>query len=411
MTFSKIGRIVTALVASAALGLGMTACGGGTIGYLWVLGTYYNQITGYKIDDYTGNLTAILHSPFTSGGTNPQMLVVKPGGRFVYVVNSGTGSNFSGSSIAEFSVGGGGELTYENTFQPQGTDPIYLQFDSTGNYLYVLTKYSPDYATTGAGAITAFSVASDTGVLTIVPNTAVLNPNNTPTYFFDVGKNPVMSKVGGGCLYTLSGTSVFPYVINSSTGTLTVATTGQQFLGSPGYNGTPGSGMNMTSINTGTGSNIFLTDGGLNQVHSYQTTGTACTLSEVAGSQTANVAVNSIPVNSLTSANGKYLYVINQGISSQVSTTASSISAFTINSTGQLQTLSDSTNNPYPTGSSPVCIVEDPSNKYIYISSNADNTVTGKLLNQSYGYLSDLSHGSVFPATQNPTCLAMSPNL
>jgi hypothetical protein len=55
--------------------------------------------------------------------------------------------------------------------------------------------------------------------------------------------------------------------------------------------------------------------------------------------------------------------------------------------------------------------VEDPSNKYIYISSNADNTVTGKLLNQSYGYLSDLSHGSVFPATQNPTCLAMSPNL
>jgi 6-phosphogluconolactonase (cycloisomerase 2 family) len=362
MTFSKIGRIVTALVASAALGLGMTACGGGTIGYLWVVGTYYNQITGYKIDDYTGNLTAILHSPFTSGGTNPQMLVVKPGGRFVYVVNSGTGSTFSGSSIAEFSVGGGGELTYENTFQPQGTDPIYLQFDSTGNYLYVLTKYSPDYATTGAGAITAFSVASDTGVLTIVPNTAVLNPNNTPTYFFDVGKNPVMSKVGGSCLYTLSGTSVFPYVINSSTGTLTVATTGQQILGSPGYNGTPGSGMNMTSINTGTGSN-------------------------------------------------KYLYVINQGIASTVSTTASSISAFTINSTGQLQTLSDSTNNPYPTGSSPVCIVEDPSNKYIYISSNADNTVTGKLLNQSYGYLSDLQHGSVFPATQNPTCLAVSPNL
>ena len=31
MTFSKIGRMLTALVATAALGLGMTACGGGTL--------------------------------------------------------------------------------------------------------------------------------------------------------------------------------------------------------------------------------------------------------------------------------------------------------------------------------------------------------------------------------------------
>ena len=57
MTLSKIGRVVMALVATAALGLGMTACGGGTIGYMWVLGTYYNQISGFLIDNYTGNLT------------------------------------------------------------------------------------------------------------------------------------------------------------------------------------------------------------------------------------------------------------------------------------------------------------------------------------------------------------------
>ncbi len=89
MTFSKIGRIVSALVATAALGLGMTACGGGTIGYMWVLGTYYNQISGFKIDQYTGNLTVINHSPFSSNGVNPVSVVVKPGGRYIYVVNSG----------------------------------------------------------------------------------------------------------------------------------------------------------------------------------------------------------------------------------------------------------------------------------------------------------------------------------
>src|SRR5271168_3776318 len=115
MTLSKIGRAAMALVATAALGLGMTACGGGTIGYMWVLGTYYNQISGFLIDDYTGNLTAITNSPFSSGGTNPQSIVVKPGGRFVFVINSGSGVPTTatpgtaafvstGSAISVFSV-------------------------------------------------------------------------------------------------------------------------------------------------------------------------------------------------------------------------------------------------------------------------------------------------------------------
>ena len=159
MTFSKIGRIVTALVASAALGLGMTACGGGTIGYMWVLGTYYNQISGFKIDDYTGNLTSILNSPSNSGGTNPQMLVVKPGGRFLYVVNAGTGGvarvpgqrlDFTapqGTSIAEFSIGGSGRIDVSEQLQHalRLRSHLSLTFDSTGNFLYVLDKYSPNY--------------------------------------------------------------------------------------------------------------------------------------------------------------------------------------------------------------------------------------------------------------------------
>ena len=130
----------------------MTACGGGTIGYLWVLGTYYNQISGFLIDDYTGNLTAITHSPFSSGGTNPIVALVKPGGRFLIVVNGGsgatgtpgtTGFNSPGAGISIFSVGGGGTLTFEQTFYSQGTQPVWASLDSSGNYLYVVDKYSP----------------------------------------------------------------------------------------------------------------------------------------------------------------------------------------------------------------------------------------------------------------------------
>ena len=50
MKLSRIGRLSMALVVSVAMGLGMTACGGGTIGFMWVLGTQYNQIAAFKID-------------------------------------------------------------------------------------------------------------------------------------------------------------------------------------------------------------------------------------------------------------------------------------------------------------------------------------------------------------------------
>ena len=90
MKLSRIGRVSMALVVSVAMGLGMTACGGGTIGFMWVLGTQYNQIAAFKVDDFTGNLTIPPGSPFSSGGTTPVSLVVKPGGRFLYVVNKGT---------------------------------------------------------------------------------------------------------------------------------------------------------------------------------------------------------------------------------------------------------------------------------------------------------------------------------
>jgi len=419
MTLSKIGRVVMALVATAALGLGMTACGGGTIGYMWVLGTYYNQISGFLIDDFTGNLTAITHSPFASGGTNPVAIVVKPGGRFVFVINGGAGatgtpgtSSFAstGSAISVFSVGGGGTLTFEQNYFSQGVQPVWAALDSSGNYLYVVDKYAPDYAVSGNGSITAFSINSSTGRLTLVPNTSIL-VNQIPQTWFTVGANPIMSKVGSGsCLFTMSPNSIFPYAINSSNGQLTVPTTGQIIV--------TGSSA-LTSINTSTGTSassyIYLTDGPGNQIFSYQAGGSACSLAPIAGGAQTNISGALDPVNSLTSNSGKFLYVLNQkSTGSGCGTTCNSnstISAFTINTQGQLAPLADSTNNPYAVGSGPVCIAQDPSNQYLYISDNNDGTVTGKLVDQNRGYLSNLARGTVFPTSQKPSCLAVSGNL
>ena len=426
MTFSKIGRVLSALVATAALGLGMTACGGGTIGYMWVLGTYYNQISGFKIDQYTGNLTVINHSPFSSNGSNPVSVIVKPGGRYIYVINSGvttltngkpaidpatglvTQLTNTGSSIAQFNVGGDGVLTFQQTFQTQGVQPIWAALDSSGNFLYVLDKFSHYYngTTDINGSITVFSVAGDTGKLTLVPNTQILTPGNLPTLVFEVGANPVMTKVGfGSCLFTLSNTTIYPYQINSSNGQLTIASTGpyQQFPGN----------SNLSSINTGANSSsnfIFVTDQANNAVYPLQSGGSsACTLSAISGSTTTLPLKN--PVMSLTSNNGTYLYVLNQTNTNVIGTANSSITAYHINAQGQLQDNPDSTSNPYSVGSGPVCIIEDPSNQYLYITNGADSTITGKVFDPTRGFLSPLTRGSVFPVTKSPTCLAVSGNV
>lgn len=421
MKLSKIGRLSLAFAASVAIGLGMTACGGGTVGFMWVPGTMYNQIAGFKIDDFTGNLTAIPHSPFTSGGSNPRMIVVKPGGRYLYVINVG-GLNpqgqVSGQNIAEFSVGGDGILTFQQSFTSQGQTPVWAAIDSSGNFLYVLDGLAPagtTYAAQGLGDITVFGIDPNTGRLALVTNNQIKNPLNPGVNlnFFPVGRGPTMVKTGGGsCLYTLDAAtnSIFPYSINSSTGQLTQTTNSEQFITNAGR---------LTSINAG-GSYIYLTDaapvvqngqvvspGG--QILPF-TPGTNCSLNSLTGGPVNNLPLTSNPVWSLTDNRGKYLYVVNQSTTNS-NNANSTISAFSIESTtGKLQQVADPI-NPYPTGSGPVCMAEDPTSQYVYTSNSVDGTITGKRIRNDTGQLEDLTRGSKFTATPLATCLAVSGSL
>ena len=144
-----------------AVVLGMSACGGYTVGFMWVLGTQYNQIAGFKIDDYTGNLTAMVNSPYPSGGADPVSIAVRVGGNYVFVVNKGTynskGTSNGDGNIAVFAVGEDGILTFQNTYTTAGNTPVWASTDGTGSYLYVLDSQAPDYATTGNGDITVFA--------------------------------------------------------------------------------------------------------------------------------------------------------------------------------------------------------------------------------------------------------------
>jgi 6-phosphogluconolactonase (cycloisomerase 2 family) len=403
MTLSRIGRISRALVVSMAVVLGMSACGGYTVGFMWVLDTQYNQITGFKIDDYTGNLTTMVNSPYTSGGVDPVSIVVKVGGNFVFVVNKGT-LNSSGVSngdgnVAVFAVGEDGVLSYLQSYNTAGNTPVWAATDSTGSYLYVLDSVAPDGS--GLGDITVFAIDGGTGRLQIVPNQSIKNAQGTQLNYFEVGPKPTMLRAGGSCLYALDSgdQTIYPYGVGSA-GQLVVESNSRIQTG----------GTNITSLNV-SGNNVYMTDAGTNHILNYAQ-GSSCSLSAQANGAVDNsvLSPNTTMTYSLTDAKGKYLYVLNSNTTNS-NRANSTISAYVIETTGALVPISDS-QNPYPSGNGPLCMVEDPSNQYVYTSNANDGTVTGKFINANTGQLSDLSRGSTFSTSgTSATCLAVSGNV
>ncbi len=412
MTLSRIGRISQALVVSMAVVLGMSACGGYTVGFMWVLGTQYNQIAGFKIDDYTGNLTNMVNSPYSSGGSNPVSLAVRTGGNFVFVVNKGTlntqGKPNGDGNVAVFAVGEDGVLTFQASYSTAGNTPVWVQGDGTGNFLYVLDSQSPAYGTVTNGVtdlngdITVFAVDGSTGRLQLVPNQQIKNAQGQQLNYFEVGPAPIMLRSTGSCVYTLDSgdQTIFPYGAGNS-GQLTVEVNSRIQTNA----------KNLTSISVG-GNNIYLTDAGTNQILPY-TPGAGCNLSAQVAGAVANLPLTVDPVYTMAyTANAKnFLFVLNHGNNVPGTTNSNStISAFVIQTTGALTPISDPV-NPYPVGNGPVCMIADPSNQYIYTSNSNDGSVTGKFVNQNTGQLSDLARGSVFTATGLATCLAVSGNV
>ena len=412
MKLSRFGRVSLAFVVSVAMGLGMSSCGLGTIGFMWVLGTQYNQIAGFKIDHNTGNLTAIPQSPFSSGGTNPVSIVVRSGGRYVYVVNQGVDATATtpavAGNIALFSVGNDGILTFQLPYQSQGSHPVWATTDSAGNFLYVLDQVAPDNS--GNGSITVFAIDPNTGRLQLVPNQQIKDANGTQLTYFPVGSKPIMMRFAGqNCLYTVNSgdQSVFPYSVGTAgqltlTNNSTISTNAQQ----------------LTSISAN-GNFVYLTDAGATPASPGgfilpYSSGTGCTLNTVTGGAVPNLPGTSNPVYSMSDSTGNFVYVVNRSTTNAQSPATSSISAFSVVSqtTGQLQPIpAGGTQNPYAVGAGPTCIVEDPSFQYVYTSNNIDGTVTGKQINKNSGQLSDLQRGSKFPATGQATCLAVSGNV
>jgi len=429
MTFRKFGKTVLTAALSSAIVFSLSSCVRSfTVGYLYVTGTVTATpsgpgiISGFKINNDNGKLTALDGLPVASGGANPVRAVLLSGGNFVYVLNRGANSSggsvcttadpCTNSNITEFAVGGNGILTPQNTFFTQGSNPIRLIADSAGQFLFALDHDAPSGAYCGAaipgattcGDITVFSINSTTGRLSLVTNAQLTASTGTQVTYFPVPADPIDFTMASGYLMTLAGApsasptsvitapavgqTVYPYTYNSSNGQLTVSQSTVQYitngLGNPVGQGTA---IVYASGKVYVLDNEVLANATPGQILPY-TVGTNGALQSLVGGAVADDASQTNPVYMLVESKAKYLYVANQQ-GANINEGAGVVAYVIDPSSSQL---SEDPGSPFieGTGAEPQCILEDPSNQYIYTANAGDSTVTGKVLDPNSGVLTPM---------------------
>lgn len=437
MRFKKFGKAFLTGVLSAGVVFGVSSCiQSYTVGFLYVTGTVTAQpngngiISGYKIDHNTGELVQINGLPVSSGGANPVRAVLANGQRFLYVLNRGANAAGSGNcygtdpstacqgaNITQYVVGGNGILTPEETFYSQGYNPFRLIADNTGNYLMVLDHDAPSGAACKAalgpsvatcGDITMFQIDQITGRLSLVQNAQVTAAGGQSLTYSPVPANPVDFALSGNYVLTLSantpaagfpytgGALVYPYGYNGA-GQLTLSQNSAQPLGIA---------QGTAIINTN--GTVYVLD---NEPITYTSNGTTTTaLSQILPftvgangalqAQTGGIVPDdpsaSNPIQLLVESKQLYLYIANQGNNIQGNNPQSEIAGYQIFTSPAYQ-LQFIPGEPWGMGSGPQCIVEDPSNQFIYTANFYDSSVTGRVLDPNSGVLNPMRVASSYP--------------
>ncbi len=417
MKFRKFGKALLMSALSTGAVLSVTSCVQSyTVGFLYVTGTQTSGtagqgiISGFKIDHNTGRLVPIHGLPVATGGAYPDRAVLLTGGRFMYVLNTG-GANCTAAvpctqaNIVQFAVGGNGILSQQGTFYTQGLNPYRMVADATGSHLLVLDHDAPSGAAcslvlgsgvTSCGDITVFSIDGTTGRLSLVQNAQVSSASGAQLPYFPVPANSIDMLLAGGFVLTLAGTpatgdEVFPYSYNGSSGQLSIGQNSTQPL-NVGNATALQAGNNFVyvlddePITIGSGS-TFPPGTYPSQIIPFSI-GAGGSLQAQTGGAVPDAAGQSYPLFLLVENRSKWVYVANYGNNSNANAAQSGIAGFDIDtSTRQLTIMSGS---PFGSGAGPRCLIEDPSNQFIYTANFNDSTVTGLTLDQNQGVLKPL---------------------
>jgi 6-phosphogluconolactonase len=419
MKFRKFGKALLMSALSAGAVLSVTSCVQSyTVGFLYVTGTQTSGtagqgiISGFKIDHNTGKLVSIHGLPVASGGAYPERAVLLTGSRFLYVLNRGgadctAAAPCTQANIVQFAVGGNGILSQQGTYFTQGLNPFRMVADSSGSHLLVLDHDAPSSAScslvlgsgvTACGDVTVFNIDGTTGRLSPVENAQVSSATGAPLTYFPVPSDPIDMLFSGGYVLTLAGTpttgdSVFPYTYNSGNGQLGIGQNSAQ----------PLNVSNATALQAGSNFVYVLDDEPLTIPAGSSSTfpagtypsqilpfsvGTGGSLQAQTGGAVPDAATQTFPLFLLVESRSKWVYVANYGNNASTNNAQSGIAGYNIDTTTKQLTIMSG--SPFGSGAGPRCLVEDPSNQFVYTANFNDSSVTGLTLDQNEGVLKPL---------------------
>ena len=117
-------------------------------------------------------------------------------------------------------------------------------------------------------------------------------------------------------------------------------------------------------------------------------------LQSLVGGAVADDVTETDPIYLILENKGKFVYVANQNGAD--ASTGAGIAGYTINPSDSR--LSQTPGSPWGTGAGPQCMLEDPSNQFIYTANSTGNSVTGRLVDPVSGNLKALNYKtSEFP--------------
>jgi 6-phosphogluconolactonase (cycloisomerase 2 family) len=420
MKFSQLGQLALASAVSAALVLGITACGqSNTIDFVYVASANANPgtIYGFAADGESGALTGILGSPFPAG-RNPIALVTTPNNKEVYALNH------DDNTVIEYIVGSDGKLFSQNTYNiKSGTNPNGMAVSPDGKTLYIVEAYglapnsTPYSATTpGIGALVQLPIAADGSL-----GTEVAYPTcNNPVAVTVLGS---ASNTAGGAVYVVndpagqlttlidtvaaqnrgatgSATVTYPVVGACSGGTAAVGQVSSYVINSDNSltagAGSPfAAGVAPDAIATDpTNRFVYVTDFKQNLILSYSVQGSGGAIIPLS---TSTTPTGNLPSAITVDPRGKYIYVANY--------LDGSVSGFALNATTGVPSGLAGTSNSAATDPGPAAIaVEDSIGRYIYTANFIGNSVSGLYLDPNAG-TTNIVQNSPFPGAAKATAV------
>lgn len=407
MKWSQYGRIISALVASLALGLSITACNPSfTLGFVYALNTKANEgsISAYTIDSVSGAITQVANSPFDSGGQYPVADAVDNKSKWLYVVHE------IDNTVVQFNIGTDGKLYKQATVNTPGTYPISVTIDPTSSFLFVVDSYAPGYngvappninplqtnTVPTQGCVVVYPISHTDGTL------GSPIPGNDGNCFL-IGPGAILGSQPIGITATAfvnylyvadQGThSIYAYSVNyTATGGLPAGTL------TPLATNNFQAGVKPSAIASDpTGRFVYVTDQYQNEILAYNILTGGALQSQLNGPFPTGL----YPYGMVIDPRGKFLYVTNFN--------ANSVSAYTIDAaTGNPVEVSGGSG--YGTGTEPTCIVIEPAyGRYVYTANFVDSTITGFKLNPATGVLTTVLN-SPFPTGGLPDCIAAAAN-